>query len=181
MLAEGRGGFPFTDMPKRPHKPENAPEDADLFQKEMAGVKPLQHKQAPIKSARKMPPDSPKRNQTDGSSENPDVLRFMRPGLQATVLKKLRRGQFPIEATLDLHGYTAAEADLKLRRFIQHAHACGLRAVRIVHGKGRGSADAPVLKSRVDRWLRDSSTVLAFCSAQPRNGGTGAVDVLLRK
>jgi DNA-nicking Smr family endonuclease len=89
--------------------------------------------------------------------------------------------QISDKATLDLHGYTSAEAAVHLQRFIQSAKAQGLRAIRVVHGKGHGSARGPVLKAIVDRWLREFPDVLAFCSAQPQNGGTGAVDVLLRK
>jgi DNA-nicking Smr family endonuclease len=67
-----------------------------------------------------------------------------------------------------------------LRKFIADAQARGVRAVRIVHGKGHGSERGPVLKSKVDRWLRQSKAVLAFCYAQPQRGGSGATDVLLK-
>lgn len=166
-------------MPKRSHETESAEGAADLFKKEMAGVRRLQHKQAPIKSVRPSPPRQPR--PIDDITEAVDVLRFLRPGIQAIALKRLRRGQFPNEGTLDLHGFTSAEAAVHLQRFIHDAKARGKRAVRIVHGKGHGSANEPVLKSKVNQWLKEFADVLAFCSAQPQNGGTGAVDVLLRK
>ncbi|NIW87182.1 MAG: DNA mismatch repair protein MutS, partial [Gammaproteobacteria bacterium] len=57
-----------------------------------------------------------------------------------------------------------------------------LRCVRVVHGKGHGSLHKlPVLKTKVQGWLRQRDEVLAFCSARPVDGGTGAVYVLLKK
>jgi DNA-nicking Smr family endonuclease len=169
----------------RPPKPTDRPEtssDADtLFEKEMASVKPLQHKQATLKRAQATPTQSHHPDHDAETIEGDDVLRFLRPGQQQSVLKNLRRMRISGEATLDLHGYTSVEAAAHLQRFVQNARAQGLRAIRIIHGKGRGSANAPVLKTMADRWLRESPDVLAFCSAQPQNGGTGAVDILLRK
>ena len=70
-------------------------------------------------------------------------LRFRRPGQQQGVLKNLRRMRISGESTLDFHGYTSVEATVHLQRFVQNARAQGLRAIRIIHGKGRGSANAP--------------------------------------
>jgi DNA-nicking Smr family endonuclease len=111
-----------------------------------------------------------------------EELRYIRPGIQALSLQKLRRGQFPIEDTLDLHGLTAAEASVRVQHFLQQSQMAGRVAVRIVHGKGYGSEGRqPVLKARVQHALVANPSVLAFCSARPQEGGTGAVDVLLRK
>ncbi|MDT8407876.1 MAG: Smr/MutS family protein, partial [Methylococcales bacterium] len=88
---------------------------------------------------------------------------------------------FPLEAELDLHGLTAQQAQLTLQDFLRYALQRGKRCVRIVHGKGYRSPDAaPVLKNQVNSWLRQYAAVLAFTSAAPRDGGTGAVWVLLR-
>src|SRR5262249_7589051 len=153
--------------------------DADkLFEKEMADIKPLQHKQATLSRGRATLPKT--HNPAAETIEGADVLRFLRPGQQQSKLKNLRRLRIPVEATLDLHGFTSAEAAVHLRRFIQNARAEGLPAIRIIHGKGHGSKNAPILKMIVDRWLKDSPDVLAFCSSKPQNGGTGAVDILLR-
>lgn len=109
--------------------------------------------------------------------ETGEELLFARPGLQHGVLRKLRRGQFSIEAELDLHGLTAAEAREALAGFL---NARPGRCVRIIHGKGNSSAGRlPVLKGKVNHWLRQRQEVLAFCSARPVDGGTGALYVLL--
>jgi len=114
--------------------------------------------------------------------ETGEELLFARPGLQHAVMRKLRRGQYVIEAELDLHGHTVPEAREALARFIGDACAHRKRCVRIIHGKGKSSAGKlPVLKGRVNNWLRQKNEVLAFCSARPNDGGTGAVYVLLRQ
>jgi DNA-nicking Smr family endonuclease len=86
-----------------------------------------------------------------------------------------------LKRTLDLHGQSGAEASEKLRQFIHQSQFSGKQAVRVVHGKGYGSVGRqPVLKSVVNQVLQQLPSVLAFCSAKERDGGTGAVDVLLR-
>lgn len=107
---------------------------------------------------------------------------FSRPGLQQRLLKRLARGQLSIEADLDLHGMTVTRARSALAHFLAECTQRGVRFVRIVHGKGFGSPDArPVLKAQVDRWLRLRPDVLAFHSAPRRDGGTGALYVVLRR
>ena len=111
----------------------------------------------------------------------PDVLSFSRSGLQYSVLKKLRQGKQPIEHVLDLHGLTVVQARKELQAFLGECETAGLRHVIIVHGKGFRSRDKPVIKPMVNRWLRAADNVLAFHSAQPKDGGNGAVYVLLKK
>ena len=111
-----------------------------------------------------------------------DVLRFARGGVQRREAERLRRGRYPMEASLDLHGRTVADAAAALDRFLDDSRRRGRRCVHIVHGKGFGSPSGqPVMKAHVDRWLRARSEVLAFCSATPPDGGTGALYVLLRR
>ena len=105
-----------------------------------------------------------------------------RPGVLKRDLRRLRRGQFAMQAELDLHGHTRAAAADALRRFLAEARDRGLTGVRIVHGKGRRSAnEGPVLKPAVAGWLRRRADVLAFCSARPVDGGSGALYVLLAR
>jgi DNA-nicking Smr family endonuclease len=113
--------------------------------------------------------------------ECPEVLSFARSGLQHNVLKKLRQGKQPVEHTLDLHGLTVTQARLELSGFLGECEAAGIRHVIIIHGKGYRSKDKPVIKPMVNRWLREVSNVLAFHTAQPKDGGSGAVYVLLKK
>jgi DNA-nicking Smr family endonuclease len=114
--------------------------------------------------------------------ETGEELLFTRAGVQHAVLRRLRRGQYAIEAQLDLHGQTVAQARVSVTRFLHESRSLGRRCVRIIHGKGRGSEGRlPVLKGKVNVWLRRRDEVLAFCPAQPTDGGNGAIYVLLKK
>jgi DNA-nicking Smr family endonuclease len=110
-----------------------------------------------------------------------DPLSFRRAGVRDQTLRQLRRGRYPVEAELDLHGLSQAAARDYLAEFIASSRHAGLRCVRVVHGKGyRSGARGPVLKIAVNTWLRRHTDVLAFTSARVIDGGTGAVYVLLR-
>lgn len=114
-------------------------------------------------------------------SEAGDALTFRRAGVQDSILRKLRRGQYRIEAELDLHGHTVAQAKQVLREFLEGMLRAQARCVRIVHGKGlRSGHRGPVIKNAVNALLQRTDAVLAFCSARPVDGGTGAIYVLLR-
>jgi DNA-nicking Smr family endonuclease len=117
----------------------------------------------------------------DDSIGGVDALSFQRPGVRTQVLRRLRRGLFPIEDELDLHGLNQAAARDHLAEFIAANRRAGHRCVRIIHGKGyRSGARGPILKIAVNSWLRRLSDVMAFTSARAIDGGTGAVYVLLR-
>ena len=112
------------------------------------------------------------------------VLDFKRAGVQNGVFRKLKQGRYEAESRLDLHRMTAEMARKEIFEFIEESYRYGLRSVLIIHGKGESNADrarSSILKGSVDQWLRDLEVVLAFHSAQPRDGGTGAAYVLLRK
>lgn len=111
-----------------------------------------------------------------------EELYYRRDGVQQAVLRKLRRGYFQIGAVLDLHGMTVAAAKEAFAAFLRQARRDDRHCVRIIHGKGKGSRHrGPVLKQKVNYWLRQRDEVLAFCSARAMDGGTGAVYVLLRR
>jgi DNA-nicking Smr family endonuclease len=166
-----------------------------LFRKAVDGTKPIdQDKVAPYR--KRLKPVARQRQlddqqvvdsllsfaQEDVLTHSGEALSFARPGLQHTVLKKLRKGQFVVEAELDLHGRTVPEAADALTHFVRQSQRAGKRCVRIIHGKGQGSPDKlPVLKTKINTWLRQKNEILAFCSALPVDGGTGAVYVLLKK
>lgn len=110
-----------------------------------------------------------------------DSMSFLSAGLQNNVLKKLRRGFFGIDAEIDLHGLNSQDAKRQLLHFLHHSVEEGCRCVHIVHGKGYRSLDnLPVIKNELNRWLRQHKDVQAFCSTSPKDGGTGALFVLLR-
>ncbi len=107
------------------------------------------------------------------------------PSVSRTTLKKLRRGHYSVRAECDLHGMTQREARDAVVSFIEESSRRGIGCVRIIHGKGNNSLDkTPVLKTRLQEWLftrRLSRYVLAYSSARPCDGGTGAIYVLLQK
>jgi DNA-nicking Smr family endonuclease len=110
-----------------------------------------------------------------------DALSYQRAGVRTQVVRRLRRGLIPIEGELDLHGLSQSAARSQLAEFLTYSRNAGRRCVRIVHGKGyRSGARGPVLKMAVDLWLRRHLDVMAFTSARPMDGGTGALYVLLR-
>ena len=110
-----------------------------------------------------------------------EELSYLRDGYAPKLLRQLKRGQFSVQDDLDLHQMNAAAAQSSIVTFLAEARRRGLRCVRIVHGKGlRSRAAGPVLKGLTDRMLRRRDDVIAFASARPALGGTGAVVVLLK-
>ncbi|TXI31473.1 MAG: DNA mismatch repair protein MutS [Ottowia sp.] len=113
--------------------------------------------------------------------ETGEHLSYSREGVQDGVLRKLKRGQYSLGAQLDLHGLTWAEARVTVHAFLSLVQRDRVHCVRIVHGKGNRSRHlGPVLKQKLNVYLRLRDDVLAFCSARPDDGGTGALYVLLR-
>lgn len=169
-------------------------EDIALFRASIGPVERLRHDR--IQPARARPEPLPeqtlaevRRVLRDSLAGEPGVeeletgeqLWYLRPGAQHRLLRKLRRGHFSIGAELDLHGLTVAQARTALSVFLKDCRLRDIRAVRIVHGKGRRSPRGmPVLKGKLDRWLRLRDEVVAFASAPGVDGGTGAVYVLLK-
>ncbi len=118
----------------------------------------------------------------DVNLEQGDELIYARPGVQNNVMKKLKRGQLSIEAELDLHRMTSDQAREELMDFIVRCQRQHIRCIRVIHGKGLSSKNQiPVLKTKVNKWLRQWDNVLAFCSARPFDGGHGALYVLLKR
>jgi DNA-nicking Smr family endonuclease len=172
---------------------KNSP-DRELFRKAVEDAKPLhQDKIAPWKKKRPPRPrqQEPVSDELDGDSnhlhyseneiETGEELQFSRPGVQKRLFQDLRRGRLEIELELDLHGLTVRAARETLLLFLRDCHRRNVRCVRIIHGKGYGSEGRqPILKQKLNFWLRQRDDVLAFCSATSRDGGTGAAYVLLR-
>lgn len=108
-----------------------------------------------------------------------DTIEFSRPGLQNKILRNLRKGKYNIEAILDLHGQTVVEARTSLRYFLSNCHQNNKRHLLIIHGKGHG-VNKPILKNKLNHWLRETELVLAFCSSSVRDGRGGSLYVLLK-
>ena len=169
-------------------------EDRALFRRATGGVRRIENDRTPLARRRREPAggrrsapgDDAAGEVSDSEWTSPvgpgDVLSFARAGVRRREMERLRRGRLAIEADLDLHGRFVADALAALSRFLDESRRLRRRCVRIVHGKGFGSTGGrAVMKANVDRWLRTRSEVLAFCSAIPPDGGTGALYVLLRR
>ncbi len=170
--------------------------DIDEFRRALADAKPL-------KSENRIPVEKPKpkprarfsrADERDVLRESLEddidtiehgygaALRFHRASVGRRTMRKLARGGYSVQAEIDLHGMTLAEAKPRLADFIDYSVMQGQLCVRIVHGKGLGSGNrGPVLKNAVNRWLRKWDSVLAFVSTRQVDGGTGAIYVLLQK
>jgi DNA-nicking Smr family endonuclease len=165
--------------------------ESELFRAAVADTKPLNHDRAEPYRRRPPPvpipqpaslsaPDAPPAL-SESEVETHEYLLFARPGVQDRVFHDLQRGYLEVEIELDLHGLTIEVARRVLTQFLDDCARTRTRCARIIHGKGYGSTQRhPVLKCKVNYWLRLREDVLAFCSATRRDGGTGAVYVLLR-
>jgi len=110
-----------------------------------------------------------------------DKLFFKRPGPQSKVIKQLIRGEIIRSACLDLHGMTIEQARLATIHFLTECHKANFRCIQIIHGKGQLSQSGAKLKNHINYWLPQIPWVLAFSSAQPKDGGRGAIYILLAK
>lgn len=183
--------LPVVRSAPAPEKNEE-PDFARLF----ADVKPLKHA-ARAPDTRPKPPHWPRHGKDNyGSSDALDehllhemsgwferdeqAGSFLGNGLPSGTLKKLRGGHWPVVATLDLHGTNRYEAHSLLALFLHRARALG-NCVRVIHGMGYGSRGTPVLPRMVRHWLMHHPQVLAFCTSNARDGGDGALLVLLKR
>ena len=167
-------------------KPE---QDTDLFRQSLEGVTPLKptDRIAPIREPRKLIPRNTHSKtliadtlSDHGASDIPPD-EYLGNGLNRMTLRKLRRGEWPPQDSLDLHGLNSDEARRLLVEFLHHSTQHGLRCVNVIHGKGwRSEGREGVLKSLTRHWLIQHRQVLAFCAAPQNAGGGGAVWVLLK-
>lgn len=176
--------------------PNITDEERSIFEEYTKGVKPLKPSAArenkPVPQKNPMPkiiirqPEEERfRLEADDSTpfvQSQDSLQFARTGVQYRVKQQMRRGDIDISATLDLHGLNLDQAEEALSNFLARAVENESRYVLVIHGKAAyKEAPYPKLKNKVNQWLRAHSEVLAFCSANPYQGGVGAVYVLLRR
>ena len=119
--------------------------------------------------------------EVDHYLEEDPALNYAAPGVGTDVVKKMRKGHWPVQDEIDLHGLRRDEARDAIGAFLRRAAMRNHRCVRVIHGQGFGSkSQEPVLKSMVHSWLVQKEEVVAFCQARPSDGGEGALIVLLR-
>ncbi len=175
---------------KPPKKSVISPEDLDAFAQAVQGIKPLAQRKVQHEAVRKYPKRremdiEPPASFFDGgdpkdSVQSDDFIAYNQSGISHKTLRNLRKGQYNVEAVLDLHRNTIEEARVAVERFLHECLQNELRTVLIVHGKGKPGVP-PILKNHVNHWLRQATPVLAFCSSTSRHGGNGAVYVLLKR
>jgi DNA-nicking Smr family endonuclease len=186
--------------------------DSELWKAALRDVKPLRRRR-PAEAAKPAPPP-PLPNPVAPPAAAPPAARpaaksgarlapllpltsLRAPGLDKASAERLKRGQYPIEARVDLHGMTQDDAHRALGDFIARSARAGLRCVLVITGKGLrrldeegpGGADSRrgevgILRNAAPRWLNEApnrARILAFAAAQPRDGGSGALYVLLRR
>ena len=182
---------PTKDKTER--SPQN--DNADLFRRRMSDARPLHQDAVPPPPTRPRPRASfSRRDEHNALRESLEAdaetmefasgqnLSFARHSVGRRTFRKLARGSFSVQSEIDLHGLTVADARTVLAEFIEASVDRGHHCVRVIHGKGLGSGNrGPILKRKVDTWLRKWNAVLAFISARQVDGGTGAVYVLLKK
>lgn len=201
--AKKPAAAPPPPPPKQKQKPVAVDEEAALFLEAVGAI-------APVKTtvAERVPPPAAlaahaeKASADDSESliqlaelvvdaaelvveEDGELVEGHPKNFDARVMRKLKAGEFPAKAELDLHGLTREQARPQLEKFVLDARVRGLRSIRIITGRGLNSPDgvAVLRKLSVDLLTRGrlAKHVLAFCSAHPKEGGTGALDVLLRR
>ena len=187
----------------KPQKAEKTSDEEDIFTSAMSGVVPLEKKgirKTPAHEKKIAPPyPAPDieqevmdhlRDLVDGTAEmditfSDEYIEGSINGVDRNTMRRLKRGQIPIQDHIDLHGLTQKEAETRVREFLVNSQGRGLQCVLIVHGRGLNSPDSiPVLKERLPVWLNRGPArkiVKAFSSARPYDGGTGAIYVLMRR
>ncbi|MCQ9616964.1 Smr/MutS family protein [Paenalcaligenes niemegkensis] len=110
-----------------------------------------------------------------------DPTEFLSPACGTDVMRNLKKGRWPILASLDLHGATLDDARVLVSNFVDQCIEHRIKCVRIVHGVGYGSkGNGPILLPTVRRWLAQLHDVLAYTECAPHEGGKGAVKIVLR-
>ncbi|PQA43365.1 Smr/MutS family protein [Amnimonas aquatica] len=183
-----------------PARPEPELSDEALFAQATKGAKRMETAAPPPRAQKPRKPDAMtllRRAQAEGEDERTQVplsdtvalqtgiapeavLAFKRNGVQDKQFERLKAGQLVWKAAVDLHGCTLEQAREAVLQLLDEAAREGVQVAKVVHGKGQVNGQA-LLKTAVNGWLRQLPPVLAFASAPPRDGGTGAVLVLLRR
>ncbi len=176
----------------------NKTPDDNLFLQQMQNVKPIKvDPKVTLASAHQDKTNTEKRRQVAIAELAKDknflsgeyieplaplaILEFKRDGVQLGVYRNLRLGKYQIDARLDLHHMTVEQARAAVFQFIKDCMTYGIRCALIAHGKSEGREQPAQLKSCIAHWLPQFDNVLAFHSAQPRHGASGATYILLRK
>lgn len=185
-----------------PNNNDLSDDEKNLFRKNMSGVKPLQQKskntyreptqivlrkkisqnnfQSPIKPTVEFPNRSIYVENKYPLINSEEIIYFIRGGISKKQFLDLKNAKNRYEAALDLHGLSPNNATIKLSNFINYQHKKNSKIVLIIHGKSGKDHTPPIIKNLTNSLLRQIPEVLAFHSAKSKDGGTGAVYVLLK-
>jgi DNA-nicking Smr family endonuclease len=178
--------------PERSESP--SPADVALFERAMADIKrhvprerPAEEKALPEQA----PTQQPRRAQPVPLAEPPPPRKPTPSGLDKHASRRLKQGRLSIDGRLDLHGMTQQEAHRALAGFVRNSAESGHKCVLVITGKGarvvsEGESERTVgiLRSMVPRWLQEpdlAGLVIGYRAAFPRDGGEGALYVMLRR
>lgn len=167
--------------------------DIAVFKKAVKGTKPLAQTKIRLKPSQDREPlrkhiQREFKDEIDHLSEKNDLavvgseefIAYKQASISNKTLRKLRKGQYNVEATLDLHGMSVAEAKVAVEQFLRECLQQNIRVIVVIHGKGKHNT-MPILKNKLNHWLRDINCVLAFCSASSLHGRHGALYALLKR
>lgn len=164
--------------------------DLETFKTAVKGAKPLIHNKVRLAPPQKKYLENNKvphfeeeivlhdKNDLNNVSGE-EFISYKQASISHKILRKLRKGQYNVEATLDLHGMTVDNAKHAVQQFLQGCIQHDIRVAVVIHGKGKNNM--AILKNKLNQWLRDVHVVLAFCSATSLHGRHGAIYVLLKR
>jgi DNA-nicking Smr family endonuclease len=192
-----------TPPPPSPALPPAGPRtpisEEEAFAEAMAGVQRIDWNHVSGTVPKPLPPAAGPEREEDGTdrlrllvdcgrgfmvADTPEYMEGVGCLAPPQITRRLHRGDFSVQAHLDLHGLTVGGAREAFDAFMRQSVLDGLRAVLIIHGRGLSSPAEPVLKTRVAEWLTSGywrKWVVAFTSARMCDGGSGASYVLLRR
>jgi len=191
---------PIPKKVKKTKKQANPENDKRLFMEAMAGVQKISKKGVIEYFIKKRPKKRMENNDEAETlmqlnnlvkhgegfiiADTPEYIEGAGLGTHPEFPKRLHRGDFSIQAHIDLHGLNVKDAHFAFENFLKDAVKSGKKGVLIIHGRGLSSPAKPVLKTKVHEWLTSGpwrKWTIAFTSARSYDGGAGASYVLLRQ
>ncbi len=202
-LKQKKEGVSGGHEEKRPPQPKKQPDESRYFLEAMRDVKPLKgprRKITPGPDINIWPSHPAPDDELEAMAHLSDLVSGAADlditfsdeyiegcvrGFDRKLMGRLKKGRFPIQDYVDLHGLTKEEAKARVQGFLRESYRLGLRCVLVVHGRGLNSENhIPILKERLPTWLSQGpirKIVLAFSTAMPYDGGTGAIYILLKR
>jgi DNA-nicking Smr family endonuclease len=192
-------GFKGPEKPLAPPAAETPETERQFFLRAMDGIRPMTGPDR--KEGRGEPPvavaspKSPGEETVEGMkaliasgrgfvvADTPEYIEGTGYRVSPKMAERLHRGEFSIQAHIDLHGLGVEEARIAFEDFLRESVIRNRRSLLVIHGRGLSSQGEPVLKAKVTEWLTRGpwrKWVIAYSSARLCDGGAGATYILLR-